>query len=98
VALPAGQRADHDVDAAMRMHGDVGALARIAAGGLQITAQPDAAQALPPARLGAAALEARPVAEFHGAIHHHAIGAVVVDDALRVLVGKRRRRNQVLAP
>ena len=77
------------------MHGDVGALARIAAGGFEITAQPDAAQALPLARLGAAALEARPVAERHGAIHHHAIGAVVVGDALRVLVGKRRRRNEI---
>ena len=95
VALPARERADHDVDPALRMHGDVGALARIAAGGFEIAAQPDAAQPLALARFGAAALETRPVAELHGAIHHHAIGAVVVGDALRVLVGKRRRRNEI---
>ena len=44
VALPARQRADHDIDPALRLHGDVGALARIAAGRFQIVAQPDAAQ------------------------------------------------------
>ncbi len=95
VALPAGQRADHDVDPALRMHGDVGALARIAAGGFEVTAKPDAAQPLALARLGAALLESLPIAELHRAIHHRAIGAVVVGDALRVLVGKRRRRNEI---
>ena len=95
VALPARQRADHDVDAAVRMHGDVGALARIAAGRFEVAAEPDAAQPLALARLGAALLEALPVAELHRALHHRAIGAVVVGDALRVLVGKCRRRNEI---
>ena len=44
VALPAGERADHDVDAAFRIYGDVGALARIAAGSFEVTAKADAAQ------------------------------------------------------
>ena len=95
VALPARERADHDIDAALRMHGDIGALARIAAGGFEITAQPDAAQLLALARLGAALLETLPVAELHRALHHRAIGAVVVGDALRILVGKGRRRNEI---
>ncbi len=43
VALAARERADHDVDAAVRMHGDVGALARIAAGRLDVVAKADAA-------------------------------------------------------
>ena len=70
------------------MDGDIGALARIAAGGFEIAAQPDAAQPLSFARFGAALLETFPIAELHRAFHHRAIGAVVVGDALRVLVGK----------
>src|SRR6185312_13669510 len=66
VALAARQRADHDVDLAAAVHGDIGALARIAAGGFQVAAQADAAQPLAPARFGAALLETAPVAELHG--------------------------------
>ena len=95
VALPARQRADHDVDLAARLHGDIGALARIAAGGFEVTAQSDAAQPFAFLRRGAALLETSPIAELHGAVHHHAVGAVVVNDALRVLVGKCRRRNEI---
>ena len=69
VALPAGERADHDVDPALRMHRDVGALARIAAGGLEVTAKPDAAQPLALARFGAALLKSSPIAKLHRAIH-----------------------------
>ena len=90
VALSARQGADDDIDPAFRTNGDIGSLARIAAGGFQIVAQADAAQTFSPARFGAAAFEALPVAELHGAIHHHAIGAVVVGDALRVGVRQRR--------
>ena len=98
VALPAGQRADHDIDAALRLHRNVGALARIAAGGFEVTAKSDAAQPLAPARLGAAPLKSLPLAERKRALHHGAIGAVVVGDALRVLVGERRRRNEIAPP
>src|SRR5271170_2184190 len=80
------------------MHGDIGALARIASGGFEVAAQPDAAQALALASLGAALLEALPIAKLHRALHHGAIGAVVVGDALRILVGKRRRRDEIATP
>ncbi len=72
-----------------RLHGNVGAFARIAAGGFEVTAQPDAAQPLALLRLGAALLESSPIAELHGAVHHGAIGAVVVGDALRILCKER---------
>src|SRR6516165_6178101 len=77
------------------MHRDVGTLARIAAGRFKVTAKPNAAQAPALARRDAALLKALPVAEFHRAIHHGAIGAVIVADALRILVGKRRRWNEI---
>ena len=46
VALSARQRADDDINTALRVHGDVGALARIAAGRFKVTAKSDAAQKL----------------------------------------------------
>src|SRR5215469_6452889 len=95
MALPARQRADDDVDLALRLHGDVGALPRIAAGGFEIAAKPDAAQPLAFARLGAALVKSLPVAQFHRAVHHDAIGAVVVNDALRIFVRKRGRRYEI---
>src|SRR5271169_1074582 len=95
VALPAGERADHDIDAPLRVHGDVGALARIAEGGFDVVAESDAAQPLTFARLGTAVLKPFPVAKLHRAIHHHAIGAVVISNALRILVGECRWRNEI---
>ena len=95
VRLAARQRADHDIDAAGRVHCDVGALARIAAGGFEITAKPDAAQLLALLRFGAPLPESFPVAELERALHHRPIGAVVVSDALRVFVRKGRGRNEI---
>src|ERR1700722_5064835 len=95
VTLPAGQRADHDIDAPFRMHSDVSSLARVTERGFDIVAKPDAAQTLALARLSAATPKTFPVAKLHRAVHHRAIIAVVVGDALRILVGKSRRRNKI---
>jgi hypothetical protein len=46
------------------MHRDIGALPRIAAGRLEITTKPDAAQPLAFAGLGAAPLESFPIAKL----------------------------------
>src|SRR5579872_185939 len=64
VALSAGKRADYNVNATMRMHFDIGAFARIAAGRFQIAAQPDAAQSLAFTCCAAPPLEAVPIAEL----------------------------------
>src|SRR5215472_3143031 len=98
MALSAGQRADHDVDPAVGLHRDVGAFARIAAGRFQVAAEPDAAQPLAFACFATPPLKAFPIAELHRALHHNAIGAVVVGDALRVLVGKGRGWNEIAPP
>src|SRR6516225_2084239 len=95
MALSTGQRADHDIDPAVRMHRDIGTLARIAAGRFEVTAKPDAAQTPAFARRAAALLKTLPVAKLHRPLHHGAIGAVVVADALRVLVRKGRGWNEI---
>ena len=95
MALSAGQGADDDINSAVRMHCDVGTLARVAAGRLKVTAKPDAAQAPALARRGAALLKALPIAKLERTLHHHAIAAVVIGNALRVLVRKSRGRNEI---
>src|SRR5262249_809474 len=95
VALSAGQRADHDINPAMRLHRDVGAFARIAAGRFEVAGEPDAAQPLALAGFAAPPLDAFPIAELHRALHHWAICGVVVGDALRILIGKGRRWNEI---
>ena len=64
VALAVGDGADHDVDAAVRVHGDLGALARDAGRGIDVVGDADAAALAAPARLRAARREARPVAQL----------------------------------
>src|SRR5215469_13993078 len=61
VALSTRKRADHDINPAAGHHLDIGAFARIAAGGFEVAAEPDASQSLAFARLNASPLDAFPV-------------------------------------
>src|SRR5262249_49139814 len=77
------------------LHVNMGGSAGITAGGFEIAAEPDTAQPLALACFVAAPLEAFPITELHRALHHCAICAIVVGDALRILVGKGRGRNKI---
>src|SRR5882672_7323211 len=84
VSLAGGQRADHDVHAAFRPHGDLRPLAWIARVELDVVRHADAAMAPAPARRGATGLEALPVGHLHGALLRRRVVTAVVDEADRV--------------
>ena len=97
VALAARQRADGDVDAAFRMHMDLGVFARRAAGDFEIVRKPDAAQLAGAFGFALALVEALPVRQRERAVHDLAVVAAVVGHAERVGVGLRLRRNEIAA-
>ena len=83
-----------DVDAAFRLHVDLGAFARRAAGRSRVVGKPDAAQLAVAACFAAALVEALPVGERQRPVHHLGVVAAVVGHAERVGVGLRRRRDR----
>ena len=69
VALTAVHRAEHQLDPALGRDGDLGALARKAAGGFDVVGEADAAQHAARAGFGLARREALPIGERQGRIH-----------------------------
>jgi hypothetical protein len=84
VTLAVGDDADHDIDAAVGMHRDLGALARDPGRGIDVVRDANAAATATGARLGAPCREARPVAEPERLLHGVGVVAVVVDQTERV--------------
>src|SRR5262247_4416313 len=84
VALAGGQRAEDHVDSALRPHGDLRALARIAGVQLDVVREADAAVPSAAARLGAPELESLPVRQLDQPIQGGGIVAAVVDEPDRV--------------
>ena len=69
VALAVRLRADQDLDAAIRLHADIGALGAAAGAGLDIGGHANAARLACLLRGARALLEAGPVGHLHGAAH-----------------------------
>src|SRR6185503_13609749 len=88
VTLPAIHRAEHELDAATRADIDLGALARRAAGALDVIGDADAAElaALPRVRLARG--EALVIGETERDIEAALVFAVVVGDADAVPIGE----------
>ena len=97
VALALRHDADDELDEAVGLHRDLGFLARHAGRDVDIIADADAAIFAALARLGAARLEAGPVAELQRRIHAADIIAAVVFDAERIFVRQLLFRHQVAA-
>ncbi len=81
MALAVGDGADHDRDAPLGMHRDLGAFSRHAGRGIDIIRYADPSHLAALARFLAPRRKARPVAEFHGAIHVLVVVAAVVHHA-----------------
>src|SRR5262249_62248072 len=95
VPLPGRKRAEHHLDASLRQHADLGALARRAGVELDVVAEADAPAA--PARAGflAPSFESCPVGELEHALLRAGIVAAVVDQARGVSI--RELPDQVAA-
>ena len=98
VTLAGRQRAEHDVDAAVGTHRDLGALARHAGVELDVVGEADAAVPATLARREAALLEPVPVGPGDHAILGGRVVAAVVDEAERVAIRHRVTRHEVAPP
>jgi len=97
VALTLGRNADDELDEAFGRHRDLGLLARHTGRNVDIDADADAAMLATSFRFGAAAPEARPVAELERQIDAANIVAVVVFDAERIFVWQLRLGDEIAA-
>src|SRR6185437_8260023 len=98
VALAAIHRTKHQLDAAARFHRYFGALAREAAGDLDVIADADAAQLAILSRFRLTRGKAPPVGEVERGIHALLVFAVVVGLADGVGIGEGVLRDEILAP
>ena len=98
MALAARLRADDDVDASFRTHGDPRLLVGRADRGLDVVREPAAEQLAALGRRAPALLETLPVGDVHRPVHVFLVAPAVVVHADGVAVGHRFGADQVLAP
>ena len=95
MTLAGGLRADHEVDTAVSQDSEIRALARNAAGPLDIVCDRDAGELA--ARFGSFApcRKAGPVGEFKRAVHHLLVFATVISHADQVAPRQRLGGNDI---
>ena len=98
VSLAARQRADHDVDAAIRVDKNFRPLARHSACCLDIVGNPNSAQAPMPRGPPAALRKSAPICQRKGLVHGLLIGAAIIGQAQWIGVRHRGDRHEIAAP